>query len=430
MEKLLHEAVQFFKSEQAYHKLFLLFRKKYESLGRIGGTVPISTFTKEELADIGQFFGLPGELLAKKGTIALASFETQLERTRFSSISFKTLLDAYFGEVIISKKEQRQVKEEKLHNMLTEHQTKFPHIAFWLDYLLEQKRERRWIIQIAEMEPSYFTSLLAHLDRAFNNLPQEAERLPIFAQRIAGDPHAFDIQQDLGKIFIHLLSVHQGTLEAEKTVEIATSIEEINMLLQEYLIYRDDLLNFVTCANLVAATKEGIHPVWEAAAQHQTIQIVPLRELVSLEHVYPVKGRKVWMVENSGVCATLLDHEPHAPIVCTNGQFTLATLTLLDLLAKNDCKLYYASDFDPEGLGMAQRLLERYPNAIYLWHMDTAGYYQSSPTKEISNERLEKLKNITNDRLVEVAMEMKRIGKAGYQEALIPNMLSDIKEAI
>src|SRR5699024_11874650 len=153
--------------------------------------------------------------------------------------------------------------------------------------------------------------------------------------------------------------------------------------------YLRDLVNFVTCANVVEATKALSHAVWEPAAKHQTIPIVPLRELVSLEHVYPVKGRKVWMVENSGVCATLLDHEPHAPIVCTNGQFTLATLTLLDLLAKNDCKLYYASDFDPEGLGMAQRLLERYPNAIYLWHMDTAGYYQSSPTKEISNERSE-----------------------------------------
>src|SRR5699024_7634872 len=94
----------------AYHPLFILFRKKYESLGRIGGTVKITSFSKKDVAEIGQFFGVPGEQLAKKGTISLVEFEKQLENTRFSANKLYDLLDAYVGEVILSKKEDQQVR--------------------------------------------------------------------------------------------------------------------------------------------------------------------------------------------------------------------------------------------------------------------------------------------------------------------------------
>src|SRR5699024_1251700 len=114
----------------------------------------------------------------------------------------------------------------------------------------------------------------------------------------------------------------------------------------------------------------------------------------------------------------------------TNGQFTLATLRLLDLLAENGCTLYYASDFDPEGLGMAERLLIRYPKSVRLWRMDDASYEQSEPTYPLSEDRLEKLSKITEEELVSVAEKMHRIGKAGYQEALVKQMYLDIKEQL
>ncbi len=428
MENQLYEATQFFKSEKVYDKLFKAFRKKYESLGRIGGTVSVGNFTKNELEELGKFFGLPGEQLEMKGSISLIAFEKQIQFTRFSSVTLKPLLDAYFGETLISKKEQRIAREASLREFLLERQVQYPQLAFWLQFLQEQKREGRWIVQIAEQEVSHFKMLLETLNRAFTSLPQHAERLPMFSQRITGDPHAFDLQTDLGRIFIHLLSVHRAGQEEEgKLIEVPSSTEGINELFEQYHIYRDDLLNFVTCANLIAETVGGVHPVWEAAAKEQTVQIVPLRELISLIGAYPMEGNVVWVVENSGVCATLLDHKPDTPIICTNGQFTLATWLVMDLLVKAKCKLYYAGDFDPEGLGMAQRLLDRHPDSVRLWHMDKAGYRKSNPTKEISHERLEKLKGISNNELAEVAEEMKRIGKAGYQEALLDWMERDIK---
>src|SRR5690625_176579 len=99
---------------------------------------------------------------------------------------------------------------------------------------------------------------------------------------------------------------------------------------------------------------------------------------------------------------------------------------LLDFLVDGGNELYYAGDLDPEGLGMAGRLLERYEGAVRLWHMDVEAYQKSKPVTELSAERLEKLNSIQNDRLVEIANEMRRIGKAGYQEALVDLMVADI----
>ena len=216
MANQLQEAVQFFKSEEVYQKLFLLFRKKYESLGRVGGTVKVDRFTKSELEELGKFFGLPGDQLAAKGSIALLAFEEQMDHTRFSSISLKQLLDAYFGEKILSKKEQRYAKELKLQAFLHELEERYPKIAFWISFVQTGKKESRWILRIAENKPEYFKELTLLLNRAFGSLPSKAERLPIFAQRITGNPHAFDLQTDLGRLFIHILTVHQLETRPEK----------------------------------------------------------------------------------------------------------------------------------------------------------------------------------------------------------------------
>jgi len=430
MERELNEAIKYFKGELVYRKLFHAFRKKYESLGRIGGTVSVKDFSEDELEELGKFFGLPGNQLSLRGSISLRAFEEQMERTRFSSLTLKTLLDGYFGEVIISKKEQKLAKEAKLHGFLSGMKEQFPRLASWIDHLHMQNKEGRWILQFAEKNPEIYERYLVTLDRAIQSLPQKVERLPMFSQRVTGDPHAFDLQTDLGRMLIHLFVFLQSEEDDQLIGKVPTSTEEINNVLERFHIYRDDLLNFVTCANLMAETLVGKHPVWEAAVSRRTVQIVPLRELIPLCGVKPAKGRVVWVVENSGVCATLLDFQPDVPIICTNGQFTLAAFMLMDLIVQEGFSLYYAGDFDPEGLGMAQRLLERYTNSVRLWRLDKKAYKKSTPTKKLPQERLEKLKRITHPDLTDVAKSMQEVGMAGYQEALVGWMIEDIRKGI
>ncbi len=336
-------------------------------------------------------------------------------------MELKPLLDAFFGEEIISKKQRKEEKEANVLAFVEDLKEKYSPLAFWFDFLQETPGETRWIWTLLEREAEHFMGLVTRLHDAFCQLPVSPERLPMFSQRVTGDPHAFDLHTDQGKLWLHVLAVKAG--EA-----VPSSTEAINELLQHYHIYRDDLLNYVTCAGLLAETKTGVHPVWSAAVSENTVQIVPIRELVSSTAVYPARGKDVWIVENSGVCATLLDYRQDVPIVCTNGQFTLAALMLLDRLVEAGNTLHYAGDFDPEGLGMAQRLLERYPEGrVQLWHMNERAYAASNPVKDLPEERLEKLNRIEHPALAEVAAAMREKGKAGYQEALVERMVEDIK---
>lgn len=426
MNEQLQRAVQFFKSERAYQQLFQAFKNKYESLGRIGGNVTVEDFSDVELEEIGKFFGLPGGDLRAKGFISLRQFEHQLANTRFGSVRLKQLLEAYFEQELISKKEQLERKKAALQHFLRKIDQMYPLLTFWIDYLLDKKNEVRWILKIAENNPSSFKTYTQTLQKALRSLPKHPERLPVFSQRITGNPHAFDLHTDLGRIWIQLLSVYRHKKDPTQTEEVPSDTEGVNTLLQQFNIYRDDLLNFVTCANLHAETVDGIHPVFEAAANQHFVQLISLRELLLIKNVYPTMGNRIWIVENSGICATLLDYHPTVPIVCTNGQFTLATMTLLDLLAQNDCEFSYAGDFDPEGLGMAQRLLKRYPEQVQLWWMDNHAYKKANPTQSLTKERLEKLRSITEKPLLEVANVMRKVGKAAYQEALVDQMITDL----
>src|SRR5690606_40662574 len=88
------EAIGYFQGGKGFRRLFVLFKKKYESLGRVGGTVTLTGWTDEELADIALFFGLSVSELKRKRKVALEQFEQQLKRTKFEQDRKSTRLNS------------------------------------------------------------------------------------------------------------------------------------------------------------------------------------------------------------------------------------------------------------------------------------------------------------------------------------------------
>jgi len=173
-----------------------------------------------------------------------------------------------------------------------------------------------------------------------------------------------------------------------------------------------------------------MHPVWVEAARARLVRNVPLRELITIDRIYPDKGEKVFIVDNSGVCSTLLDALLQTPMMTTFGQVRLASWRLLNLLVQEDVKLYYSGDLVPEGLKMAQTLYDRYPEHVILWRMSEADYLNTSPKVRLSDERLKKLNSLTHPELIAVAKRMQQTKKAGYQEALVKDMIEDINRLL
>ncbi|KHF27598.1 hypothetical protein LR68_03555 [Anoxybacillus sp. BCO1] len=108
----LDEAVQFFRGERSFHRLFCEMKKKYESLGRIGGTISVASFSMEEKDAIASFFG------KEMSRVSLAAFEQQLANTKFAGISLVELLSSYFGEPLVTKKSNNNKQSKKKKHIL------------------------------------------------------------------------------------------------------------------------------------------------------------------------------------------------------------------------------------------------------------------------------------------------------------------------
>ena len=111
------------------------------------------------------------------------------------------------------------------------------------------------------------------------------------------------------------------------------------------------------------------------------------------------------------------------PLLALHGQLKAASWALLDKLAAGGAKFLYGGDFDPEGLSIANRLLQKYSGAS-LWHMTLAEYDEAS--QSLPEERLKKLPENLHLALQPLAEAMQRKKKILYQESLIEAMERDL----
>jgi len=440
--ELLQEAASYFRGQTGFNRLFRLFIDKYQSLGRIGGSVQINKLTDAERDALAGIMRRDYSQ-QRSATIHLDKFNHALSNTRFSRIDLKDLLDAYAGETIQSREDQEReyaVKKAAFFEKLRQ-STSHLRSESWLNNILSKGPGTRSAHLAYDRQPERLKTWLLNIFHALENLPDTGgnvnyRRLPVFAADITGDPHGLDVDTEQGKIFIsalkYLRSMEDDGLSYQPSV---LSAEQLNELLEFYGLVRDDILNFVTVIGLKGLLYDG-KKIWQDAYEQGMVKNIPLKELTRLSSIttpFAGDGRlAVYVVENSGVFSELVDRLkdaadthgwPYRPLICTHGQFKLATWFLLDMLVKLDTEIYYSGDFDPEGLLMAQRLIERYPDHARLLHYDEAAYMKSLSRVRLPQHRLKKLQNVTLSNLQVVKEMMLDKEMAGYQETLIDEMI-------
>lgn len=425
----MNNKVQILRDEPGFVKLFTLFKNKYRSIGRIGGTVDIRSLTEEEMESIGGFLGQSANTIREKGKISLLSFEQELSQTVYSGYSLVQLLEEVLQESIFTKQEEQDQEQAKDQEFFQKLRLEFPEGSWWWDWMESKPSDGRWIWSHYKQNREDFFEKVTTVLMAFQQLSSNAdkyERLPLFSQRTTGNPHFFDHNNVTGKLLINCLHVDQQ-LKGHRDSGMPNTTEELNELLSSYGLMRDDLWSFVSCRGFLAEGERGVHPVWTGAVETDTVLNMPIKELLKLKKVWPANGKKVWIVENSSVCSTIVDKVQGAPIICTHGQFRAASWILLDFLVDNDCHFYYSGDLDPEGISMAQRLKDRYPNHVKFWRMDLDSYIKTLSDEDISS-RLSKMQKITSPELKDVSNALYERKRAGYQEGIVPQLIKDIKQ--
>ncbi|MER1985778.1 MAG: TIGR02679 domain-containing protein [Solibacillus sp.] len=399
----------------AFYKLFQLFKKKYYSLGRMRGKVSIRTFNEEEIEELAGFLAVPASFLKRKGEISLVQFEQQLKTSAFSMYTLQQLIEQVLGDELITKGQENALKQGSEAAFLDELRLLLRSHPEWLTQIERRSPDSRFIWQ----QQHELLAEIAVVARALTQcLEEQLERLPIFAQRTTGNPHAFDAQTLGGKLLVHAAFSMNGDTSYPKTTE-----ERVDLLATIGII-QDDLWSFVTCQGLLAYEEETPHAVWDAAVRMNTTLNVPMRELMSLTKIKPAYGLDVWVVENSSVASTLMDAHPNAPIVCTHGQLRMASWRFLDLL-EPQVNIHYSGDLDPEGLQIAAKIMQRYGGRAMLWRMDEQ-CYDIGKAELLTEARLAKLNGIKIAPVVVARMQEDKY--AAYQEAWLKWLIADISD--
>ncbi|HHW01437.1 MAG TPA: TIGR02679 family protein [Thermoanaerobacterales bacterium] len=431
---MINQDMEFFKNNKGYRRLFEAFRKKYKSLGRIGGSVKLINLSPEEKEILTSHFR-KDYTRQTSVDVSLLKFEESLKNTKFEGYTLKEILEAYFGEPLTGKKEdeetfQVQKKQffERLYSICRSEESKA-----WLEDVYEGKAAGARAVETRLWKEDDRKRLFREMEdvcRALDDLPvrrKKKERLAVFASRITQNPHAFDFGTAAGNLFFNALLTVMDAGQARDSRDRVEVYYRAGILM-------DEISNFITVAGLRAFRGDVPDPVWEAAYENGEVLQVPLLNLSTIDRVASPTG-KVFVVENPGIFSSLIDaskseKSPRCPLICTFGQPRLSAFVLLDLLADGDMQIYYSGDFDPEGLLIADRLFKRYENNLKLWHYNVEDYEKCLSRKTISEKRLSMLKNLACPELAPVARHMLQVKKAGYQELLIDDLAADVSHII
>ena len=90
----------------------------------------------------------------------------------------------------------------------------------------------------------------------------------------------------------------------------------------------------------------------------------------------------------------------------------------MDLFPQTDT-FYYAGDFDPDGLQIAQRLKLRYGERLRLWNYKREYYEQAVSDLTIDSVGLKKLEKIVLPELEDIKQCLLQFRKAAYQERML-----------
>lgn len=276
--------------------------------------------------------------------------------------------------------------------------------------------------------------------------------LAVLAAGVSGNPHFFDRGTAAGQLFTCGLCWHSGA-------PFPASAEGLAALYGKYGILMDEVSSMVAVFGLHLEQRGRLHPGAEGFLQAREPFILMQKNLDGVTCAYG-EGSCVFVVENEMVFSHLIracsdlpegrfagaarsaqsdqsagaaqsaqSARPALPsaILCTMGQPRKAAWQLLDLLAGEDMEVYYSGDLDPEGMDIADRMWKRHPKLVRIWRMGPKDYERSASEEEIDDRRLSMLRRLKNPQLLETAKLLLKKKKAGYQEALLDEMISDIR---
>lgn len=429
-DRLLQECVVYFKSNRAYKRIFVELRKKWKKYGRVSGYINLENATEEEKSAIKALLGRAIEEEAIR--FKMTEFKQALGETRYSGIGIVQLLEGYFEESLTTNKlEREKVSEDKRQffmeiKALLEAKREYSEVVgAWLDNISQTKASGYQLI-MGEYEKDRNKALRMVTDvcKAANYLKNHMEnpiRLAVLSALISTQPHYFDRNRVEGRLLLYALCSLRHS-------DYPNDAEEILELYYSSGIIPDGISSYTAAYGISLYTDRGIHKSYEYFIAENESYLISLSNLNRIKRAEAI-GKVVFIVENQMVFSQLCESMKgrKVSLMCTSGQLKTASLMLIDMLCRSGCTLYYSGDIDPEGIVIADKIIKRGKGQVLPWHFDIRDYFDSISDKDLDTSRLKKLGKVENPELQEVASEVLRLKKAGYQELFMNKLQEDIE---
>lgn len=408
-EQRMEECLEYFRGRQVFQKVFSGFRKKYESLGHFGGTVTLKGLDAEEKAALGGFFQRD-YTENQTITILASAMEKALSESRFGELAWEEILEAYFQEPLLARKEQNRREEKEKQQ-------------FFAEFLDPKGQEgkgtgnagRQWLSHALDSHKDGGLLLMQQYREDREGFRETLKA--VFAAKTTGNPHYFDNGTSGEKLLTAFLC-YDFQVNGKKENRDA---EWKNRLYYQAGILKDDLSNDVLVYGIHGRKMGGeLHQGIEGFYRERQAMRLTLNTIGTLKEAWAVNS-PVFVLENPAVFSELVRSQPAITAVCGGGQPCLAVLALLDLLSEGST-LYYAGDFDPDGLLILQRLKERYGRRLVPWGYRREWYETYLSEVECSPLTMKKLDRVTLPEVQEIVERMKRHRKAAYQETMMKEL--------
>ena len=407
---------------KSLNTLMVELRKKYISYGKLTGKITFQNLSIQERKDIQ---GLLGKHFSNDSINAKDIEEAIINNNIYGKADMKEIIDAYFNKETITSKqklENKNIENDKLYNSLKQiliENNYDSKLIEWLDFSFTNKKCGYQIIKKDNKAQKTF----ACISRGINQILNENINMPIalFASSISGNPHFLDRNNQSSNLFTSILAYIYGK-------EYPNNATKWYELYQKAGLFKNEIAGNIAIYNVhLLKNDNNYHKGIEYCYKYKETFILSYANLKDINNT-KTNNNIVYIVENEMVYSFLQNElkDKNIALVCTSGQLSSTALKLIELLVKSNTKIYYSGDIDPEGIGICDRLYQKYPNNIFPWHMDNKSYIQSISNEDISLSRLSSLNKIENKILKETSIILKEKKKAGYQENIIDLYLSDL----
>ncbi len=412
-------AINYYKNSSAYRKMCKDLMMKYKRYGRLTGRISLKDYTDKQKVKIADFVGESVADLGSKNDVSVAKIKSAHLDTKYGDYDLAYLASEVTGIGLSvdsdgSKPSKEAIKEtirDEIRQLLS---------AVRPDVLDEIMNKIYYENKYKEISLGdiYF------LGNAIEKINQRAGQfdgvnfdnyiyLAVFAAEITSNPYEFDEGTVLGDWLFRILALTYGDKPAGMSY-----MEYRDRVFEHYGILLDDIFHFLSVSHMLARSNGEVNSVWSASCRNQVSWKAPLKHILKTDLIYPELGDALILVENASVFYILSAMFNSLPIVCFHGKLRKSIWTFMDKLSK-DAKVYYAGDFDPEGLKMADDLKQAYGDMIDLSLMRMKYYEGSKPRTKIKPANLDILDKIRDEKLKEVAEAIKDTKLVGHQYNLI-----------